>query len=201
MTDPMNSANPKQPEHDSARPVKRSRTLLILIIAALATAAGAWFGMHKFSIVTTTAAQQTNATRLLLSRTLPDAAGRPVELAAWQGKPLVINFWATWCAPCVEEIPEFSQVQTEFAAHGVQFLGIGIDNAENIAQFSEKIPTSYPLLVAGAAGIELARAFGKASGALPYTVLLAPDGTIRASRLGRLEEADLRAWLAPLQPL
>lgn len=175
------------------------RRALILTFAVLATAAGAWFGMQKFSIISGTAAHQTQATRLLFSQTLPDANGQPVRLAAWQGKPLVINFWATWCAPCVEEIPEFSRVQTEFAPYGVQIVGIGVDNATNIAEFAKRIPTSYPLLTIGAAGTELVRAFGNTSGALPFTLLLNADGTVQKSRLGRLEEADLRAWLAPLR--
>jgi len=181
-------------------PKVRTRRALILACALLATVAGAWFGMERFSTSPGTTAQQTQAARLLFAQTLPDAAGQPVRLAAWQGKPMVINFWATWCAPCVEEIPEFSRVQTEFAPQGVQFIGIGIDNAANIAQFAQRIPTSYPLLVAGAAGTELARAFGNTSGALPFTLLLSPDGTIQKSYLGRLEEAELRAWLAPLRP-
>ncbi|MFC3148946.1 redoxin family protein [Piscinibacterium candidicorallinum] len=124
-----------------------------------------------------------------------DADGQAVDLNQFKGKLTVVNFWATWCAPCVEEMPEFERVAKDKAAAGVRFVGIGIDSPSNIREFRQKVTVSYPLVAAGFGGSELGKAFGNQKGALPYTVLLGPNGQVLNTKLGRLHEDELRGWL------
>src|SRR5690554_1475371 len=84
------------------------------------------------------------STETLFAQRLPDSAGAQQAMAQWRGRPLLVNFWATWCAPCVKEMPDLDQLQAEFPQ--VRFVGIGIDSPANIARFIEKVPVSYPLL-------------------------------------------------------
>jgi len=121
---------------------------------------------------------------------LPDLSGNPVALSHLKGQPVVANFWATWCAPCVEEMPHLEELSKSLPK--IQFVGIGIDTASNIRQFVSKIPVTYPLYVAGHAGIALVRELGNAPGGLPFTVLLDAEGRIYDTILGQVSPKDLR---------
>jgi thiol-disulfide isomerase/thioredoxin len=133
---------------------------------------------------------------MFYQQTLNDGAGASHAMSEHRGKVVVVNFWATWCVPCVKEIPAFSKVH---AASGgrVAFVGLGIDSPDNIAAFTERFKPSYPLLAAGASGSDVARAFGDDAGALPFTVVLDGSGRVVASHLGQVDEATLDRWLAP----
>ena len=133
--------------------------------------------------------------RLLAAR-YPDLAGKPQALAQWRGKTLVVNFWASWCAPCRQEMPAFSRLQAKYAGRAVQFVGIAVDSAANAAQFAQRQPPAYPLLVADAAGVQLMRLTGNLSQGLPYTVVIERDGQAIFAHLGRLDEGQLDAVLA-----
>jgi thiol-disulfide isomerase/thioredoxin len=134
----------------------------------------------------------------LFAESMNDAAGTRQALAQWKGKPLIVNFWAPWCAPCVEEMPELDKLARDNAAKDIKVIGIGIDSPANIAEFTAKFKISYPIYVAGLSGTELARAFGNAGGGLPYTVLIGADGQVRKTYLGRLKFDELKADLAAL---
>jgi thiol-disulfide isomerase/thioredoxin len=168
--------------------------LPMLAVAILFAGIGIFVGAKKFD----TAPPASNATAQLLAQTLPDAGGQPQSLSQWQGKHLVVNFWATWCAPCVEEMPELTTLQSEIAPRNIQILGIGIDSSANIAEFSTKYKIGYPLYVAGMEGTQLSREFGNQAGGLPFTVLIGSDGKIRKTYLGRLKMDELRKDLAKL---
>jgi thiol-disulfide isomerase/thioredoxin len=157
---------------------------------------GAYAATQKPEVKTAPAASA--ATQDLYAQTLPDAGGTAQALAQWKGKALLVNFWAPWCAPCVEEMPELSALQQEQAGKNLQIIGIGIDSPTNIAQFASKFKIAYPLYVAGMSGTELARQFGNSAGGLPYTVLIGADGQVKKTYLGRLKFAQLRADLAAL---
>ncbi len=139
-----------------------------------------------------------DAVALLLGQTLPDSTGSPLPLSRFAGRPLVVNFWATWCPPCVEEMPELSDLHRELAPKGVGMVGIGIDTAAKIAEFARKAPVSYPLVVAGMGGTEIARRFGNQAGVLPYTVLVGRDGRVAHRLLGRVDIVRLRAMAVAL---
>jgi len=130
----------------------------------------------------------------IFALTLPDLGGRPQPVAQWRGKVLVVNFWASWCKPCVDEMPALSRMNSHYAAWGVQFVGIGLDDAEKLAAFVRTTPVSYPVLVATpAAGTPGLQVKG-----LPYTVVIGRDGRIEMSRLGRIDEESLEPILRRL---
>ena len=122
---------------------------------------------------------------------LTDLEGKPRSLADWKGKLIVLNFWATWCPPCRTEIPSFIELQQQYASAGLQFIGIAIDNEVSVQQFSMQMGINYPILIAQTQGIELARQYGNLSGALPFSVLISPEGTVLARHTGILEAEDI----------
>lgn len=167
-----------------------------LLIAAVAlTAAGAGYLVSHLQQVFP--ADPVGA-RELLALTLTDAKGAAQPLQQWRGKVLVVNFWATWCPPCREEMPGFSRLQNAFSAKGIQFVGIGIDSEDKIRQFSQDLPVSYPLLVGGAALMGLTDQLGDHQGGLPFTVILGRDGKPLQTRLGLWPESDLKKVLIGL---
>ena len=139
-----------------------------------------------------------NAYPRLLAVTLPDSQGELQPLAQWKGKVLVINFWASWCPPCREEMPALSRLQIKHAANGIQIIGIALDNAANVVQYAKWHPTSYPLLVGDSTTTELNRAMGNSQMALPYTVVYDAAGTARMTRLGLFSEDELDSVLISL---
>ncbi|REF03002.1 TlpA family protein disulfide reductase [Cupriavidus plantarum] len=174
----------------SASPRRRSLWLWILL-AVIAAAAGVCASHSVFS----PKPAADGAVEALYQAKLPAPNGSEVDLGKLRGRTLVVNFWAPWCGPCVEEMPELTALHKEYTARNVEFIGIGIDSARNIEQFLQKVPVAYPLAVAGFAGTELARSLGNAQGGLPYTLVIAPDGAVKFSKLGRVHMEELRAVL------
>lgn len=123
------------------------------------------------------------------------ARGELLALAEFRGKPLVVNFWATWCPPCVEEMPELSSFYDKYQPKGIELLGIAVDSPSNVREFLEERQFSYPLVVAGANGTELASRLGSRIDAFPYTVLIAPDGQVVQQKMGRIYEEELIKWV------
>ena len=170
---------------------RRRWLLTSAAIAGLAAGAfAAWFAQRAEPDASS--AQSATA---IFALTFDDAHGQPQPMSRWQGQWLVINFWATWCAPCVEEMPALQQVARDYRGRGVTIVGLGIDSAAAIRRFQADLKIDIPLLVAGAGGTELARQLGNSSGALPYTVLINPGGHIVRTRLGAVRPELLRSWL------
>ena len=118
--------------------------------------------------------------------------GKPADTAQWQGKILVVNFWASWCPPCVEEMPTLDLLQQEYLQQNVLFVGIGIDSPSNIREFLEKTPVSYPIVIGGLEGSNLSKQMGNSQGALPYTIIINAQGKSTSSKLGKISEEELR---------
>ena len=127
---------------------------------------------------------------------LPDLKGQSFPMSSLKGQPIVVNFWATWCPPCVEEMPLLDRLSKETPQ--ARFVGIGIDTAKNIAEFAAKIPVSFPLYVAGHGGIAMVRDLGNAAGGLPFTVLIDTKGQIFKLILGQVEANSLQANIKEL---
>lgn len=119
-------------------------------------------------------------------------------LAQWKGKVIVLNFWATWCPPCIEEIPEFIKIQKQYADQGVQFIGVAIDQKSKVEAFVRQTGVNYPILLGDLAGIDLARRIGNARGGLPYSVIVDRNGKVVTTQLGTLSHDKLIAIITPL---
>jgi len=134
----------------------------------------------------------------LHAASFPDLSGTLRPLDSWAGKVLLCNFWATWCAPCREEMPLLQETRRKYASMGAEVVGIGIDRADKIRQFASEFYISYPLLVAETGGIELMRKLGNGEGALPFTVILDRHGAIAYRSVGILRREELEATLQSL---
>ena len=175
----------------SPQPMPRSRLARRAVLATLALTcggAGAWYGWRRLAV----SPEDAQAGTLLRSLSLPDAQGNPYALASLTGKTVVLNFWATWCPPCIDEMPELSTLHQEISSRNGLVIGIGIDSASNIRQFASTNRFPYPLLVGGMGGTELSRRFGNHVGALPFTVVISPDGQVAHRSLGRIKLPKLR---------
>jgi thiol-disulfide isomerase/thioredoxin len=134
----------------------------------------------------------------LLALALPDTAGREQPLKQWKGKVVVVNFWATWCEPCREEMPRFVKLQDEYGDKGLQFVGIAIDQVDKVQRFSSEIHLNYPTLIGGYGAIELSKSTGNRYGALPFTVVIDRAGAIVHTQLGPIKDAQLRQIIVQL---
>jgi thiol-disulfide isomerase/thioredoxin len=168
---------------NASRPARRAWLVGGVALAALALGAGtAWYQLRP------TANTDGSA---ILGLVLPDANGQQQAMAQWRGKVLVVNFWATWCAPCREEMPQFVRIQTRDTAKGVQFVGIAVDDAAKVRDFAQEIGLNYPSLIGGFGAIELSKTLGNRLSALPFTVVLDRDGRVALTHLGPLKPRDL----------
>jgi len=122
--------------------------------------------------------------------------GTQLSMASFRGKPLLVNFWATWCAPCVEEMPLLDAFYRQHAANGWQVVGLAIDQPSAVRKFLQRTPVTFPVGLAGLEGTDLTRSLGNQAGGLPFSVLFGADGNARQRRMGRLSEADLKSWSA-----
>jgi thiol-disulfide isomerase/thioredoxin len=133
---------------------------------------------------------------------LPDVDGNTRSLAAWKGKLIVVNFWATWCGPCREEMPLLDATQKRLADRGIQVIGIAEDGLAVTRAFLTDHPMGYPILVddpekTAGNGQDLSFKFGNTQNVLPYSVLIGRDGRILAQRFGNFTQSSLDRWLAP----
>lgn len=128
---------------------------------------------------------------------LPDLEGRASTLANFSGRRVLVNFWATWCAPCLEEIPELARLAAELERAGAkaQVVGIAVDETAAVRRFIADTPIPYPVLADPDAGLALAQAFGNDSGVLPFNVVLSVDGEVEYAAPGALSYSEAAALL------
>jgi len=169
-------------------PQLRSR---VAIGAAALLALGAGIGLALFDRAPADASA-------LLALTLPDPSGRPQPLSQWQGKVLVVNFWATWCGPCREEMPDLVRAQKEYGAKGLQIVGIAADDADKVQQFAKEIELNYPALIGGYAAIDLSKDLGNSLVALPFTLVVDRHGKVAYTHLGPVKPDKLRDVITKL---
>ena len=180
---------------------KNKKLAAVAAVAVIFCALGVVFGSKmkpQSAPVQALAASAHPAATNLYAQTLNDLSGKPQALAQWKGKPLLVNFWATWCGPCVQEMPELSALANEEAGKRFNVIGLGIDSPSAMSEFAAKHNIKYPLYVGGMGGTELSRGFGNTNGGLPFTVLIGADGQVRKTYLGKLKFDELKADLATL---
>jgi thiol-disulfide isomerase/thioredoxin len=134
----------------------------------------------------------------LMLTSLSDLSGKSQTMSQWRGKVLVVNFWATWCAPCREEIPALMSVERIYASNGVQFVGIGIDSVSKIRDYAEEMRIDYVLLVGGTETLGVMKDLGNRAEVLPFTVVLDRAGKVVYAHAGALTEALLGAVLTAM---
>lgn len=176
-------------EQKNSSSPKRRRALYALAAAAagLAGAGLAWWRYAPASL-DDAAAQQVWA----LEFDTPE--GSRLALNSLRGRPLLINFWATWCPPCVEELPLLNAFYLENQAKGWQIVGIAVDKLAPVQAFLARQPLAFPVAMAGMEGLALSKALGNLAGGLPFTVLLGADGRVLNRKIGKLSERDLTVW-------
>ena len=161
--------------------------LLFGAVAIAAAAGGIWFSLQRLGSVA-----EINVAPLWAAE-FKDLAGKPVAMASLKGKPVVVNFWATWCAPCKEEMPDLQRFATGPHGQKAQIVGIGIDSAANMQAFAKQLGISYPLYEAGGSGLDILSAAGDKPRALPYTLVLDAAGKPVFSRIGKVSYEELSA--------
>ena len=168
-------------------------------VGALAVAAGAalWLGSGTQGPSSSPAEVSPAA---LFAATFADTQGAPGSLGRFQGKVLVVNFWATWCAPCREEMPAFTRLQGRWAGRGVQFVGLSNEDPRRVERFGRDLAINYPLWVGGDEVGDLSRRLGNRLGVLPFTVLVDRQGRVLEIKVGPYSEALLESRLSQISP-
>ncbi len=173
----------------------KSRRRLVLGLAGLgaglAGAGLAWCQGHGGNAGAVSAAEQA-----FWGLEFETPQGGMLKLASLKGAPLVVNFWATWCPPCIEELPLLDQFYKDHAARKLQVLGLAVDKVPAVRNFLQKNTISFPMAVTGSAGLELCLSLGNTSGALPFSVMMGADGRIKQRKMGKVTTQLLKDWLA-----
>ncbi len=177
--------------------LKKESALLIMLsiigLASLIIGLGASYYMQSNQ-----AKQQANDQIVLqefLKGPWNDQNAKEIDTTKWQGKTLVINFWGSWCPPCVEEMPMLADVSKELNPQETLLIGLGIDSPSNIRDFFVKTPIPYQIVLGGLYGSNWGKRLGNEQGALPYTVILSPEGKVTFSKLGKITKDELISGL------
>ncbi len=137
------------------------------------------------------------AGKLLFDSKFKDFKWEMQPVAQWKGKPMVVYFWATWCKPCLKEVPELIKLYDEYRAKGVVVLGIAVDNADKVQAFMKERNVNYPVLVGGNEAIDLSKKLGNKIGGLPFTLIVDKQGNVVKTYLGEVTKANLEEMLKP----
>jgi thiol-disulfide isomerase/thioredoxin len=172
----------------------RRRQLTLALVgggAALAGLAGGWWH-HSRTAVTGNPGDAPPPDFWQLSFDTPD--GQTLALASFRGKPLLLNFWATWCPPCVKEMPQIDAFHRQKREAGWQVIGLAVDGPTPVREFLARTPVSFPIGLAGLGGTELSRQLGNGPGGLPFTVHLDGAGRVAHRKLGETNLQELLSW-------
>ena len=167
------------------------RRARVLVLAAAILATGAGFFAYRATLSDLSDAAE--AVAELMRLRLPDISGTHQRLAQWQDRILIVNFWATWCQPCREEIPILLRVQAKYASNGVQIVGIFVDSVDKVREFAREYRIGYPLVMGSMDVIDLTRRLGNKAAGLPYTIVLDKSGRVVKTHLGGISEVELES--------
>ena len=182
--------------NDSSKPLTQRRHLLTVgaaVAAAMAGAGAAYWQRNQ---------EQAETPRMPITGDLDDLwqmqfdkpDGGKLAMQSLKGKPLLINFWATWCPPCVEELPLLERFYNQNKAKSMQIVGLAADKPEAVRTFLKKLPLTFPIGITDLSGIALSKSWGNLAGGLPFSVMLAADGHVMQRKMGKLSEDDLNIW-------
>lgn len=180
------------PAHSIPAEVGSRRRWLMSGVALAAAGAGAGLAWWRYRLP----AIDEGVASLVWALKLPQPDGALLDLRRFQGRPLVVNFWATWCPPCIEELPLLNDFYRQNIAKGWQVVGIAVDRDEAVAAFLARQPLAFPVAIAGSSGAELGKQLGNLSGGLPFTVVFGADGRVQHRKMGKVSADDLRSWVA-----
>ena len=167
-----------------------SRRNLVLGAGAAAAVAGVGVALWRFEPQAVAKAES----HPVWDQQFETPAGTGLTMGSFKGKPLLLNFWATWCPPCIEELPMIQAFWRENAAVGHQVVALAIDQPSAVRRFLERQPLGFPVGLAGLEGTNLAKSLGNAAGGLPFTVFFKADGSIWRQKMGQLTSDDLAQW-------
>ncbi|OJU91053.1 MAG: redoxin [Burkholderiales bacterium 66-5] len=170
------------------------RQWLTLGVAGAAAAAGAGLAWWRFSPRSADA----QAVDQFWASEFEGLDGAPMGMAVFRGRPLLLNFWATWCPPCVQELPRLNAFHEAHKGDGWQVLGLAIDQLASVRKFLQRAPLAFPVALGGVSGLTLVRDLGNPNGGLPFSVLFAANGAIAQRKIGELSSDDLQQWRASL---
>lgn len=194
MTNPTERPEPPAADALSIRsaPSPARRRLLYAGVAGAAALGGGGLAWWKFQ----PHAMEPGVEQALWSMEFDQPDGGSLALKSYAGKPLLLNFWATWCPPCVEELPMLNAFYREHAAKGWQVVGLAIDQPSAVRKFLARIPLEFPVGLAGLGGTDLGRSLGNLTGGLPFTVVFGEKGQVLHRKMGQVTAQDLASWSA-----
>ncbi len=169
------------------------KNFVIIIIALIALGTGIL--THR---ITAQPQDQNKQTTGLPDITLPDLEGNQRSLSEWQGKVIVLNFWATWCSPCRKEIPEFIELQKQFGDKGLQFIGIAVEELEPAKEYSNHAGINYPILIGQPTAINFSVPLGNMISTVPFTVIFDRQGNVVHKQLGEISKKNIQEIIRPL---
>lgn len=166
------------------------RRWLYAAVAGAAALSGAGLAWWKYRLGTV----QEGADADLWQASFDTPSGGVLAMSGFKGRPLLLNFWATWCPPCIDELPLLDAFYKENSTNGWQVLGLAIDKPAAVRGFLGKVPVSFPTALAGLQGTELGKSLGNVGGGLPFTIVFGPDGSVRHRKMGKITAQDLDSW-------
>ncbi len=173
----------------------QQNTILIFFVSAMALIAGIF--MQTF-IKQSSLIEDQQAQIPQIKIELPDISGKQRNISEWQGKIRIINFWATWCPPCLKEIPEFIKLQAQYKDKNLQFIGIAIEDKAAVEDYLNSITINFPILIAGDAGLSLSQRLGNIVNAVPFTLIINQQGQIIHRQPGELSREKIIELITPL---
>jgi thiol-disulfide isomerase/thioredoxin len=173
------------------------KNLLLLITAVLALMGGYWIAQSMRPAEQVTATPNYGGGELI-DFTLPDVDGKKRSLHEWRGKVIVLNFWATWCPPCREEIPLFISLQKKHPSNDLQVIGVAIDTLNAVMVYRQSVRINYPILIGEDDALPLVAQYGNRMGSLPFTVVIDRSGSIAVRKLGMFNQTELESLIDPL---
>jgi len=179
------------------------QTLMLLVLGLAAAGAGFMlFQANNPAVMTKASDHQTAKPASNSARrpdfSLPDIEGVEHKISEWDGKVILLNFWATWCPPCRREMPAFIKLQDQFGPQGFQVIGVAIDQVDLVEAFADNIGVNYPILVGENNAIKVTEAYGNQYGQLPYTVIIDRQGIVRHKKFGEVTYDEAIAFINPL---